>query len=109
MRLLIRQTDPAAFRAIAAIGLRIWRGVWLRPHGLGAALRAEDVQCPLAADGDGIQGQQMAIETGPARKPDRSEEHTSELQSLMRISYAVFRLKKKTQQQTRLQEDTKQQ
>src|SRR3546814_8193640 len=30
---------------------------------------------------------------------ERSEEHTSELQSLMRISYAVFCLKKKTQQQ----------
>src|SRR3546814_4508000 len=29
----------------------------------------------------------------------RSEEHTSELQSLMRISYAVFCLKKKTTQQ----------
>src|SRR3546814_4423390 len=29
------------------------------------------------------------------RKEDRSEEHTSELQSLMRISYAVFCLKKK--------------
>src|SRR3546814_8463723 len=29
------------------------------------------------------------------RKPTRSEEHTSELQSLMRISYAVFCLKKK--------------
>src|SRR3546814_1062178 len=28
--------------------------------------------------------------------PRRSEEHTSELQSLMRISYAVFCLKKKT-------------
>src|SRR3546814_14463404 len=28
-------------------------------------------------------------------KPGRSEEHTSELQSLMRISYAVFCLKKK--------------
>src|SRR3546814_8934517 len=28
-------------------------------------------------------------------KPVRSEEHTSELQSLMRISYAVFCLKKK--------------
>src|SRR3546814_6117562 len=28
--------------------------------------------------------------------PARSEEHTSELQSLMRISYAVFCLKKKT-------------
>src|SRR3546814_1674912 len=33
-----------------------------------------------------------------ARKPVRSEEHTSELQSLMRISYAVFCLKKKTKQ-----------
>src|SRR3546814_4475337 len=30
-----------------------------------------------------------------ARKSPRSEEHTSELQSLMRISYAVFCLKKK--------------
>src|SRR3546814_9519674 len=31
----------------------------------------------------------------------RSEEHTSELQSLMRISYAVFCLKKKTQKQNK--------
>src|SRR3546814_2573548 len=30
------------------------------------------------------------------RREHRSEEHTSELQSLMRISYAVFCLKKKT-------------
>src|SRR3546814_1311738 len=30
---------------------------------------------------------------------DRSEEHTSELQSLMRISYAVFCLKKKKKNQ----------
>src|SRR3546814_9014090 len=30
----------------------------------------------------------------------RSEEHTSELQSLMRISYAVFCLKKKKQKKT---------
>src|SRR3546814_10722772 len=30
---------------------------------------------------------------------ERSEEHTSELQSLMRISYAVFCLKKKTKRQ----------
>src|SRR3546814_1646162 len=37
------------------------------------------------------QGQLVA---GPARR-GRSEEHTSELQSLMRISYAVFCLKKK--------------
>src|SRR3546814_1820090 len=31
----------------------------------------------------------------PSLAPVRSEEHTSELQSLMRISYAVFCLKKK--------------
>src|SRR3546814_10278370 len=33
----------------------------------------------------------------------RSEEHTSELQSLMRISYAVFCLKKKTTHRTNIQ------
>src|SRR3546814_2825878 len=37
----------------------------------------------------------------PARAEERrSEEHTSELQSLMRISYAVFCLKKKNTQKT---------
>src|SRR3546814_6097462 len=38
------------------------------------------------------------LNIGPHRGPAqaRSEEHTSELQSLMRISYAVFCLKKKT-------------
>src|SRR3546814_955370 len=34
--------------------------------------------------------------------PRRSEEHTSELQSLMRISYAVFCLKKKKQKTTQI-------
>src|SRR3546814_10039323 len=33
---------------------------------------------------------------------DRSEEHTSELQSLMRISYAVFCLKKKNNEKTNI-------
>src|SRR3546814_2576884 len=37
---------------------------------------------------DGTSGQEPPVE-------NRSEEHTSELQSLMRISYAVFCLKKK--------------
>src|SRR3546814_3513398 len=36
----------------------------------------------------------------PRSHRDRSEEHTSELQSLMRNSYAVFCLNKKTQQKT---------
>src|SRR3546814_7234035 len=41
--------------------------------------------------------QQEGARSGPEERPvGRSEEHTSELQSLMRISYAVFCLKKKT-------------
>src|SRR3546814_7012151 len=36
------------------------------------------------------------VHDGSGSAPIRSEEHTSELQSLMRISYAVFGLKKKT-------------
>src|SRR3546814_10171973 len=50
-------------------------------------------------DGDGDRHEPLqSMATGMAsRKPEaRSEEHTSELQSLMRISYAVFCLKKKT-------------
>src|SRR3546814_7031865 len=39
--------------------------------------------------------------------PARSEEHTSELQSLMRISYAVFCLKKKKKR--KIQQDPKEQ
>src|SRR3546814_15654134 len=42
-------------------------------------------------DGDSVVSGEM-----PASPYARSEEHTSELQSLMRISYAVFCLKKKT-------------
>src|SRR3546814_3230851 len=42
-----------------------------------------------------------------ARSPCRSEEHTSELQSLMRISYAVFCLKKKNYLTTTIRDDHK--
>src|SRR3546814_10550248 len=37
----------------------------------------------------------IGVRIAPGRTAFRSEEHTSELQSLMRISYAVFCLKKK--------------
>src|SRR3546814_2496068 len=41
--------------------------------------------------------EELALPRSPmAEAYNRSEEHTSELQSLMRISYAVFCLKKKT-------------
>src|SRR3546814_5292466 len=41
-------------------------------------------------------GEEVGIDLNGERGGVRSEEHTSELQSLMRISYAVFCLKKKT-------------
>src|SRR3546814_10377257 len=47
------------------------------------------------ADGDDRQDEGI-FGRGRAALVLRSEEHTSELQSLMRISYAVFCLKKKT-------------
>src|SRR3546814_3424411 len=50
-------------------------------------------QC--AEEFDGLTGRRILVAT--AGQNQRSEEHTSELQSLMRISYAVFCLKKKTE------------
>src|SRR3546814_1961656 len=44
----------------------------------------------------------MLVGCGGSSDDFRSEEHTSELQSLMRISYAVFCLKKKKQNTQRL-------
>src|SRR3546814_2481890 len=41
-------------------------------------------------------GGQPRLEAPPQPERHRSEEHTSELQSLMRLSYAVFGLNKKT-------------
>src|SRR3546814_3059194 len=44
---------------------------------------------------DRIKGIDQRHSIGRLKRSHRSEEHTSELQSLMRISYAVFCLKKK--------------
>src|SRR3546814_8381280 len=46
-------------------------------------------------------GRGVTTSSGPGGGGVRSEEHTSELQSLMRISYAVFCLKKKKTKKNR--------
>src|SRR3546814_10795091 len=54
--------------------------------------------CKITPSGRKVFMLQYRTNAGERRKPalgQRSEEHTSELQSLMRISYAVFCLKKK--------------
>src|SRR3546814_4502038 len=72
---------------------------YLKRRGLSAAT-AKAFGFGLSPDGRGrlkealkSHGELRLIEAGLLI--DRSEEHTSELQSLMRISYAVFCLKKK--------------
>src|SRR3546814_7798531 len=76
--------------------------------GLGATVAAQQLRqhAKEVADLDHLAGGAMlgqrgledgdALGAAPAGRghPARSEEHTSELQSLMRISYAVFCLKK---------------
>src|SRR3546814_10759597 len=47
-----------------------------------------------------VEGMSAEIDALWQQGVKRSEEHTSELQSLMRISYAVFCLKKKTHHRT---------
>src|SRR3546814_2417784 len=72
-------------------GVRRGQRTGSRPFGQTAvevvrpAGRTDDLLVPYGAVGD--EGDQVLV--------PRSEEHTSELQSLMRISYAVFCLKKK--------------
>src|SRR3546814_6587741 len=95
----------------AALGQR-------REHGIGPVRRS----CPQVAEdqvlvdgevaehlpplrnignaGAGDRERRLAVDAGAGEADaagTRSEEHTSELQSLMRISYAVFCLKKKQQ------------
>src|SRR3546814_2550094 len=89
------------------------------PHGYKPALREDEMpSCPAGAKGAGsysmfyngflysVRGLQSPTRSEKAyadgacppfiESLGRSEEHTSELQSLMRISYAVFCLTKKT-------------
>src|SRR3546814_1465637 len=85
----------------------------LLPRWRGAAPIQRAILAGDAETGVGIMQMEAGLDTGPVRLEARtriggktagvlteelsirSEEHTSELQSLMRISYAVFCLKKK--------------
>src|SRR3546814_2099659 len=81
------QQPPQLFRiSYQQVNARRHRANTLRNHskgGLGGAFRAKGAASPFRST------------AFPDQSMDRSEEHTSELQSLMRISYAVFCLKKK--------------
>src|SRR3546814_5146948 len=65
----------------------LWIGPWLRDVA-GLELATEDVD-RFVSIVSALEPSFGAINLEDIRAPDRSEEHTSELQSLMRTSYAV--------------------
>src|SRR3546814_6765051 len=87
------QETAASIDLSPQIGARL---VHVQPHILRLCRRIERI-----TEGNAIKAVEMADReaqiTAFCDKGYRSEEHTSELQSLMRISYAVFCLKKKKQ------------
>src|SRR3546814_1066737 len=58
--------------------------------------RLAELQLRILLEEMAARRMRVTVTGEPERDHARSEEHTSELQSLMRISYAVFCLKKKT-------------
>src|SRR3546814_1788507 len=80
---LFRSRSPAAGRCRTTVGETV-RHTEAVGYAAGEGHTAH-ARAPVAAESD------ASVRT----RVRRSEEHTSELQSLMRISYAVFCLKKK--------------
>src|SRR3546814_3834696 len=98
-----RERGPRFYRR-RGTARRLWADARARSPRLPPLRRAvAGRQGEYPPDGDERHGDHAGERApGPAklrpkgdRRADRSEEHTSELQSLMRISYAVFCLKKK--------------
>src|SRR3546814_6802046 len=71
-------------------------------HRFDLRARVETDRGPLARLGDEIVEHGLDLVLAHIGDRERSEEHTSELQSLMRNSYAVFCLKTKTRRQTQI-------
>src|SRR3546814_2846813 len=90
--------SEVVFAGAALVGVAFDRDANLRilgePCGLGVQRGGRGAVQLIAVEGEeDAVGASLFHEVGHGTR--RSEEHTSELQSLMRISYAVFCLKKK--------------
>src|SRR3546814_1591300 len=103
---LFRSGKAETMRGLAGLGdlTLTCTATQSRNYSLGVALGGgRSVEAALAAARGVVEGRFSAAATLAMARPlavempicERSEEHTSELQSLMRISYAVFCLKKK--------------
>src|SRR3546814_7094783 len=96
--LLLRRTSADAVRADARAFLHRRPQTMYRAAGGGRGLKSRSFQLLWRNPSHIPPFPDPVPRTDPCpRCQGRSEEHTSELQSLMRISYAVFCLKKKKQ------------
>src|SRR3546814_10011613 len=103
---------PTAFAPISKRKESCWKTVLRGPPGAGPDIHSgkadafrfgrtymcDDAHGPLQSRHIAPGRLDPASRAAGAGAGERSEEHTSELQSLMRISYAVFCLKKHTKQ-----------
>src|SRR3546814_10521432 len=110
VKLLMQRYLPARFegrwvRALFVAGLVVAAMAASALAGAWAQSRRATAQIPPSVAQQASVGKQLARDEIYMREnvkllaEKRSEEHTSELQSLMRISYAVFCLKKKKMDQ----------
>src|SRR3546814_10866407 len=81
-------------------GILLWRYDWPFAVATLGTIAAYIVFTLVVTEKRMVYRRSMNDLDSKANSKARSEEHTSELQSLMRISYAVFCLKKKTERQT---------
>src|SRR3546814_2178340 len=96
---MLRFPDDARLdRHIAAHAMppAVLRRLGDRIHSFHASVEVSSSPGAALALLEVIEGNVSSMRKFPDILDRRSEEHTSELQSLMRISYAVFCLKKKT-------------
>src|SRR3546814_1313519 len=77
------------------VALRLQRDAQAVRHAAVRVLVRQAEHPDPALEAAGLQDDVVAADLRQRAREARSEEHTSELQSLMRISYAVFCLKKK--------------
>src|SRR3546814_9409136 len=91
-------SDPTGRRQWNGFRRRTCDAARVGTGGFGAARRLGGLHASGGQRGSDLQRASACARTlsaAPRAEAGRSEEHTSELQSLMRISYAVFCLKKK--------------
>src|SRR3546814_10177881 len=92
----MREPDPVpVVRFFNPVGQATWLAAEMDEHGILFGLADLGFGSPELGSFALAELESVRLPFGLGIERDRSEEHTSELQSLMRISYAVFCLKRK--------------